>query len=127
MPAGWQAAICPARAGLRVGESQRRDRLRLWPAERSGRRRGRLDGLARLPGPRQQSGGMPGTPAEHEEGEMLFIDRWIGAYGRAWEDRDDQAVAELFTQDAIYRLHPFGEPTRGRERSPPIRARRPPI
>jgi hypothetical protein len=56
---------------------------------------------------------------------MLSIDRWISAYGRAWEDGDDPAVAELFTQDAIYRSHPFREPMREAVRSAPIGARRP--
>jgi len=40
---------------------------------------------------------------------------WIKAYGRAWEDRDDHAVGELFTPDATYRSHPFREPLRGRD------------
>ncbi len=46
---------------------------------------------------------------------MIPIDRWIGAYGQAWEDGDDEAVAELFTPEAIYRSHPFREPIRGRD------------
>jgi len=40
---------------------------------------------------------------------------WIKAYGRAWEDRDDDAVGELFAPGAIYRSHPFREPLRGRD------------
>jgi len=40
---------------------------------------------------------------------------WIEAYGRAWRERDDQAVGELFTDGAVYRSHPFREPLAGRE------------
>jgi hypothetical protein len=39
---------------------------------------------------------------------------WLDAYGRAWETRDPQAAADLFTQDAIYQEIPFDEPFRGR-------------
>ncbi len=31
------------------------------------------------------------------------------------EDADDQRLGELFTEDAVYRSHPFREPFRGRE------------
>ena len=46
---------------------------------------------------------------------MPSVHDWIKAYGRAWEDRDDHAVGELFTPGAIYRSHPFREPLRGRD------------
>ena len=39
---------------------------------------------------------------------------WLGAYGRAWENRDPPAVGELFTEDATYQETPFVEPMRGR-------------
>ncbi|MBI4481596.1 MAG: nuclear transport factor 2 family protein [Acidobacteria bacterium] len=39
---------------------------------------------------------------------------WLDAYGRAWETRDPQAAADLFTQDATYQETPFDEPLRGR-------------
>jgi hypothetical protein len=35
---------------------------------------------------------------------------WIAAYGRAWVDRDPDAVVSLFTEDAVYRSSPFREP-----------------
>jgi ketosteroid isomerase-like protein len=35
---------------------------------------------------------------------------WIEAYGRAWRDRDAEAVVELFTDDAVYRSSPFRAP-----------------
>ncbi len=39
---------------------------------------------------------------------------WLDAYGRAWETRDPQAAADLFTEDATYQETPFTEPMRGR-------------
>ena len=41
------------------------------------------------------------------------IDEWIAAYGRAWEERDADAAAALFTSDAVYRDHPLGPPHLG--------------
>ncbi len=38
---------------------------------------------------------------------------WLDAYGRAWETRNPEAAAELFTADAIYQETPFVEPLRG--------------
>jgi hypothetical protein len=40
---------------------------------------------------------------------------WLGAYGGAWEDRDPDAAARLFTEDSSYAWGPFEEPLRGRE------------
>jgi ketosteroid isomerase-like protein len=45
---------------------------------------------------------------------------WLEAYKRAWEERDPQAAADLFTEDGLYAWGPFEEPMRGREA---IRAR----
>jgi hypothetical protein len=46
-----------------------------------------------------------------EEGEDLMdVREWIAAYGRAWVGRDPEAAAALFTEDAVYRSHPFREP-----------------
>jgi hypothetical protein len=41
--------------------------------------------------------------------------RWLDAYGRAWESRDPQAAADLFTEDGSYQVTPFLEPMRGRQ------------
>ena len=46
---------------------------------------------------------------------MLSVNDWIEAYGRAWETRDDQAVGELFSNDAAYWSHPFRQPFHGRD------------
>ena len=40
---------------------------------------------------------------------------WIDAYGRAWRERDPDAAAALFTEDAIYRSSPFRPPSLGRQ------------
>ncbi len=40
---------------------------------------------------------------------------WLDAYGQAWENRDEQAAASIFTDDATYRETPFDELMRGRE------------
>ena len=39
---------------------------------------------------------------------------WLDAYGSAWESRDPDAAAALFTADALYRETPYAEPFRGR-------------
>lgn len=39
---------------------------------------------------------------------------WLETYGRAWEARDPQAAADLFSEDATYQERPFSEPMRGR-------------
>jgi uncharacterized protein (TIGR02246 family) len=45
----------------------------------------------------------------------VSVERWIEAYGRAWRERDKEAVAALFTEDAVYRSHPLREPHVGQE------------
>ncbi len=36
------------------------------------------------------------------------LSSWLDAYGRAWEQRDPDAAAALFTEDATYQWGPFG-------------------
>ena len=43
------------------------------------------------------------------------VDDWIEAYRRAWEERDAEAAAALFTSDATYRSNIFEEPHQGSE------------
>jgi hypothetical protein len=45
--------------------------------------------------------------------ELEAAGRWLEAYGRAWEGRDPDAAADLFTEDASYAWGPFEEPLRG--------------
>jgi ketosteroid isomerase-like protein len=40
----------------------------------------------------------------------MDIRTWIEAYGRAWRERDADAVVAIFTEDAVYRSSPFREP-----------------
>jgi limonene-1,2-epoxide hydrolase len=42
-------------------------------------------------------------------------DKWIEGYRLAWEHRDADAAAQLFTADATYRSNIFEEPYVGRE------------
>ncbi len=46
--------------------------------------------------------------------DRAILNNWLVAYGGAWETRDPEAVAQLFTPDALYRERPFTEPLRGR-------------
>ena len=43
------------------------------------------------------------------------LSSWLEAYKQAWEGRDADAAARLFTEDATYHWGPFEEPLRGRE------------
>ena len=43
------------------------------------------------------------------------VDRWLEAYRVAWETRDADAAAALFTADAQYREQPYQEAFDGRQ------------
>jgi ketosteroid isomerase-like protein len=43
------------------------------------------------------------------------LEDWLQRYGRAWETRDPDAAAALFSGDASYYETPFGPPLRGRD------------
>ena len=43
------------------------------------------------------------------------VERWLEGYRDAWETRNPDAAAALFTQDALYREQPYEEPYRGRD------------
>ena len=43
------------------------------------------------------------------------FEHWLDAYKWAWEDRNPEAAADLFTADAAYHETPFEAPARGRE------------
>jgi SnoaL-like domain len=42
------------------------------------------------------------------------LESWLKAYGGAWEARDGEAAAGLFSEDATYQWEPYDEPFRGR-------------
>lgn len=46
---------------------------------------------------------------------MEGLERWLAAYGAAWEAHDGAAAAALFAEDGIYCWGPFAEPLVGRE------------
>jgi|SRR5215203_3058419 len=46
--------------------------------------------------------------------ERATFTNWLDAYKRAWEARDPEAAADVFTADATYQETPFEEPVRGR-------------
>ena len=43
----------------------------------------------------------------------MTVDEWVAAYRAAWEQRDPEAAAALFTGDATYRSLIFEEPHEG--------------
>lgn len=43
----------------------------------------------------------------------MTVEEWVAAYGRAWREKDADAVVGLFTEDAEYRSSPFREPSVG--------------
>jgi hypothetical protein len=46
--------------------------------------------------------------------ERATVDRWVAEYMRCWREKDADGVAELFTENALYRSSPFREPFVGR-------------
>jgi SnoaL-like domain len=46
--------------------------------------------------------------------EQAAFKSWLEAYGRAWQERNPQAAANLFTEDGTYQVTPFVEPMSGR-------------
>jgi len=43
------------------------------------------------------------------------FEKWLDAYGLAWQSGDAQAAIELFTDDAAYYENPFDDPMVGKE------------
>jgi len=69
-------------------------------------------GTARRPNPTH---GGKLTPVLHSPGvDHGSFQRWLDAYGRAWQARDAQAAAGLFAESGTYQVTPFVEPLRGR-------------
>ena len=47
--------------------------------------------------------------------DVTWASDWLDDYADAWRRGDDEVVAELFTEGAVYRSAPLREPTVGRE------------
>jgi ketosteroid isomerase-like protein len=47
------------------------------------------------------------------EEETMTVQEWVEEYGRAWREKDSDAVVALFTEDAEYRSSPFRVPDTG--------------
>src|SRR5262245_6842665 len=45
----------------------------------------------------------------------MNYDEWLERYRNAWIARDAEAARTLFTEDAVYREHPFEKPFVGRD------------
>jgi ketosteroid isomerase-like protein len=43
------------------------------------------------------------------------LDRWLDAYGRAWERQDTESFVACFAEDALYHWGPWGEPLSGHD------------
>ena len=41
------------------------------------------------------------------------VDAWVERYERAWRSAGTEALRELFTEDATYRMSPYEEPVAG--------------
>jgi nuclear transport factor 2 (NTF2) superfamily protein len=41
-------------------------------------------------------------------------EEWVSAYAQAWRDRDPEAAARLFSENAAYYSHPLRDPHQGR-------------
>lgn len=46
---------------------------------------------------------------------MSALSSWLDAYGEAWESRDADAAATIFSKDATYQVTPYEDPHVGRE------------
>ena len=42
------------------------------------------------------------------------VNDWLGRYLDAWRSYDRDAIAALFSDEVVYRYHPYDEPVRGR-------------
>jgi hypothetical protein len=45
--------------------------------------------------------------------DRAMVSRWLAGYEAAWRARGTGQLAEIFTQDASYRLSPYAEPVVG--------------
>lgn len=53
--------------------------------------------------------------AKADELTMEELTSWLDAYGEAWESRDANSAAAIFSEDSSYRVTPYEEPHVGPE------------
>ena len=59
--------------------------------------------------------GGPGSVIAQGALDETALERWLDGYESAWETRDAEAAARLFTADARYYETPYAEPFVGRD------------
>jgi hypothetical protein len=47
--------------------------------------------------------------------DLVAFKSWLDAYGQAWEKRNPEAAAALYTENGTYQVTPFLDPMRGRK------------
>jgi hypothetical protein len=58
---------------------------------------------------------LSGTSTANAEAiSKASVDQWLDAYGKAWETRDADSAAALFSENATYQENPYEEPFSGR-------------
>ena len=119
--ASWQVPATEGRLGRRVCHQGSEDRqgcgahvpnlpLRIVTKANAEQVQGRVARLAAssaLPAwarvPMQEASSSPRRSARNGGRMAARINEWIEAYGRAWEERDADAAAALFADDAVYK------------------------
>ena len=54
------------------------------------------------------------APTAHAQLSTAKLDTWLSGYREAWEKRDAERAAQLFTENARYQEMPFDAPKSGR-------------
>jgi SnoaL-like domain len=47
--------------------------------------------------------------------DRATVDAWLEAYVSAWKTYDPAAIGNLFSEEAVYRYHPYDAPVQGRD------------
>jgi hypothetical protein len=47
--------------------------------------------------------------------DRAMVDAWLEAYVSAWKNYDPAAIGRLFSEEAVYRYHPYDAPVQGRD------------
>ena len=54
------------------------------------------------------------APSAHAQLTTAKLEAWLSSYGEAWQKRDAERAAQLFTESARYQEMPFDPPKNGR-------------